>query len=52
MLNVSKEIRKCYAHAEDCACNKLERNWLKLARSYEAVAVSAPATLGISFDSF
>ena len=53
MLNMSKEIRKCYAHAENCACEakeatteearadllQLERNWLKLAHSYEAVAV-------------
>jgi hypothetical protein len=53
MLNMSKEIRKCYAPAENCACKakeatteearadllQLERNWLKLAHSYEAVAV-------------
>ena len=24
MLNVSKEIRKCYAHAEGCACKAKE----------------------------
>ena len=53
MLDMSDEIRKCYAHAENCACRareattdeeradflQLERNWLKLAHSYEAVAV-------------
>jgi hypothetical protein len=62
MLNMSNEIRKCYAHAENCACKakeatteearadflQLERIWLKLARSYEAVTVSAPATLRLS----
>jgi hypothetical protein len=52
-LNMSKEIRKRYAHAETCACKakeaatdgeradylQLERNWLKLAHSYGAVEV-------------
>jgi hypothetical protein len=46
--NLSEQVRQCYEHAEECACQAqairdeklradylhLEQNWLKLARSY------------------
>jgi hypothetical protein len=46
--NLSEEVRQCYGHAEECACQaravrdeklradylRLEQGWLKLARSY------------------